>query len=106
MEEILNYDQTDDGVPEEFKPLVAGGCAPGLLVVIGFMCERLDKQSAVPELVACFFFEGCCLGLSGRAMQFGQAVNFLKMRLALVPPKPNELDMAQRTSVFLALFGT
>lgn len=47
MIEVLGRDQLEDGVAQILEPLVVGGAAFGMLVVVGAMRQRLPKQGDV-----------------------------------------------------------
>lgn len=44
---MLGRDQLEDGVAQILEPLVVGGAAFGMLVVVGAMRQRLPKQGDI-----------------------------------------------------------
>jgi len=80
------------------------------------VCQRYRKPKDFDEIPNDPVPPGAGLGHSQRSNgvafhkivlhDFIQDRYFLKIKLALVPPKPKELDMAVEMFCFLATFGT
>ena len=105
--EIRTDRELEDGIPQKLQPLVMR-CVSSRLVGIGGMGQSLVEDGEIGKICA----EGRRKAHEFRAPFFRHRIchdyfaYFLTTRQALCPPKPNELEIAARTVLARALFGT
>ena len=105
--EIRTDRELEDGIAQKLQSLVMR-CVPPCLVGIGGMGQRLVEKGKISKICA----ERRRKAHEFRAPFFRHRIchdyfaYFLTTRQALCPPKPNELEIAARTVLARALFGT
>ena len=105
--EIRTDRELEDSIAQKLQSLVMR-CVSSRLVGIGGMCQSLVKNGEIGKICA----EGRRKAHEFRAPFFRHRIchdyfaYFLTTRQALCPPKPNELEIAARTVLARALFGT